>query len=213
MVVKICGLKTLEHARAAVEAGADLLGFVFAPSKRQVTAAQVRPIVEALRAHPGFAAVRTVGVFVNASAAQVNATLDAAGLDIAQLSGDEAPEAAVAISRPLLKALRLDGAAHEQRWLEDEGAAELLLVDASVVGSYGGAGVLADWSAAAALAKRRRLLLAGGLNPGNVVAALEAVQPFGVDVSSGVETDGVKDSTKIEAFVRAVRAAGRREHR
>jgi len=128
-------------------------------------------------------------------------------LDAIQLSGDEA--CALVSQLPgiaLLKAIRIDGAPSEAGWLEAHHAPEVrLLVDAHVPGSYGGAGVLADWGRAAELARRRSIMLAGGLTPENVDAAIRQVRPWGVDVSSGVETNGLKDVAKIRAFVAAAR--------
>lgn len=206
MIVKICGLRTLEHARAAALAGADLLGFVFAPSRRQVGVEQVAALVRALRADPATRAAQMVGLFVNCPAAEINATLAACDLDYAQLSGDERPADAQAVTRPLIKSVRLDGRPAEQDWITGAHGV-LLLADAHVPGSYGGTGALADWSRTAALARTHRLLLAGGLKPENVADAIAHVQPYGVDVSSGVETDGVKDPAKIHAFVAAARRA------
>lgn len=225
MLVKICGLRSAEHALAAAAAGADLLGFVFAPSRRRVAPEQARAMAEAVRAAPG-PRPRLVGLFVNADPGEVNAVAALAGLDLVQLSGDEPPEHAGAIALPVIKAIRMDGSANEERWLAlgddrrqatDEGrpgrafvsgaSALVFLVDAHVPGSYGGTGVVADWGRARELAARAPVLLAGGLTPANVAAAIEAVAPLGVDVSSGVETEGVKDPLKIGAFIGAARAA------
>jgi phosphoribosylanthranilate isomerase len=206
MLVKICGLRTVEHALAACTAGADLIGLVFARSRRRVTVEEGAAIAAAVRAGAG-PRPRIVGLFVNEPPAAVAAVAQAVGLDLAQLSGDEPPEDADALSLPLIKALRLDGSAREDAWVRRAGPRLTLLADAHVPGAYGGTGVLADWARAAELARRAPLLLAGGLTPENVAAAIAAVRPAGVDVSSGVETDGVKDSAKIEAFLEAARAA------
>jgi phosphoribosylanthranilate isomerase len=208
-VVKICGLRTLEHALAALEAGADLLGFIFAPSRRQVSPDEVVAIGAAVRGAPGGDRVGLVGVFVNEAPERMAATAAECGLDAIQLSGDEDQGVLRELppGRAIIKAVRMAGADAEQSWLGAEGAR--LLVDAHVPGAYGGAGVVADWARAAELACRRPIILAGGLTPGNVAAAIGQVRPWGVDVSSGVETDGVKDSARIRAFVAAVRAADR----
>jgi phosphoribosylanthranilate isomerase len=210
-IVKICGLRTIEHALAAVEAGADLLGFIFAPARRQVSPAEVAAIGAAVRAAPGGGRVGLVGVFVDEPAEQMLDIAGACGLDALQLSGNEAATitgelCAEGADRAIIKAIRLAGADTEQGWLA-AGAPVRLLVDAHVPGTYGGAGVVADWDHAAELARRRAIILAGGLTPNNVASAIGQVQPWGVDVSSGVETDGIKDSAKIRAFVAAVRAA------
>ena len=206
--VKICGLRTIEHALAATDAGADMLGLVFARSRRQVSPEQAALIAEAVRAAPHARRVSLVGLFVNEAPERMLEIARQCGLDAIQLSGDEASEAARQLpSIALLKAIRLDGAPSEAGWLEAGHAPGVrLLVDAHVPGSYGGAGVLADWSRAAELACRRPIVLAGGLTPENVDAAIRHVHPWGVDVSSGVETNGVKDAIKIRAFVAATRA-------
>ncbi len=217
MLVKICGLRTPEHALAATAAGADLIGLVFAPSKRRVTPEQAATIARAVRAAPG-PRPRLVGLFVNEDPATISAVAAHVGLELIQLSGDEPASYADRIALPLIKAFRMDGSANEAAWLArlDEGpttqlvfgpSSLVLLVDAHVPGSYGGTGVTADWARAAELATRAPILLAGGLHPGNVAAAIAAVRPLGVDVSSGVESDGVKDPRKIEAFLGAARAA------
>jgi phosphoribosylanthranilate isomerase len=202
--VKICGLRTIEHALAAVDAGADMLGLVFAASRRQVSPEQAALIVEAIRATPHAQRVTIVGLFVNEAPEHMLAIARMCGLDALQLSGDEHSEIARRLPGiALLKSIRLDGAPGEAGWLD---AADVrLLVDAHVPGSYGGAGVLADWGRAAELSRRRSIMLAGGLTPENVGAAIRQVHPWGVDVSSGVETNGVKDVAKIRAFVAAAR--------
>lgn len=209
-VVKICGLRTPEHALVSAAAGAELLGFIFAPSRRQVEAQQVAAIRAAL-AEAGYRP-ELVGVFVNSPATTMLEIADYCGLDILQLSGDEPPGILAALpGRRVIKAVRLAGQPDEQHWLRPGPHHDRvrLLVDAHVRGSYGGAGVTADWAGAAELAGRLPILLAGGLTPDNVGDALRQVAPWGVDVSSGVETDGVKDTSKIRAFVAAVRAAER----
>ncbi|MCX7791603.1 MAG: phosphoribosylanthranilate isomerase [Chloroflexaceae bacterium] len=220
MIVKICGLRHAEHASAAAAAGADWIGLVFAASKRRVSVAEASAIATALRERPAPPPL-LAGLFVNAPPATIAAVADAVGLDLIQLSGDEPVEYADALPLPVLKAIRLTGAPAERAWIvrarreQPERAAisarkpprVLLLVDAHVPGAYGGTGTPADWSRAAALAAETPLILAGGLHPANVARAIATVRPIGVDVSSGVETDGVKDPAKIEAFIAAVRSA------
>jgi phosphoribosylanthranilate isomerase len=209
--VKICGLRTIEHALAAVASGADLLGFIFAPSRRQVSPEDVVTIAAAVRAASLSSArqVDLVGVFVNETPRRILEIAEQCDLDAIQLSGDEHPSMRDQLpNRTLIKAIRLNRAAIELSWLH--GAPSLstrFLVDAQVPGAYGGAGVLADWDGAADLARQHQLLLAGGLTPENVGAAIRRVRPWGVDVSSGVETNGVKDATKIRAFIAAARVA------
>jgi phosphoribosylanthranilate isomerase len=207
MLIKICGLRTVEHALAAARAGADMLGLVFAASRRRVSLAEAAAIAAAVRAL-GPRRPLLVGLFVNEPPAAVAAVAAPVGLDLAQLSGDEPADDIGALPMPLIKAVRMDGSAREATWAARAGERLTLLVDAHVPGAYGGTGVAADWGKAAALAARAPVILAGGLTPENVGAAIAAVRPRGVDVSSGVETDGTKDIAKIEAFVRAARAAG-----
>lgn len=211
MLVKICGLRTAEHALAAAAAGADLLGFVFAPSRRQITPEHAATLATAVRAAQGPPPL-LVGLFVNAEPTTVNAVAAQVGLDYVQLSGDEPVGHADQIELPIIKAIRMDGSASERAWVQRAtarapGRAVILLVDAHVPGSYGGTGVVADWARVAELAALVPVLLAGGLTPANVAAAIARVGPYGVDVSSGVETGGVKDPLKIEAFIGAARAA------
>lgn len=206
--VKICGILTPEHARAAVGSGADYLGLVFAPSRRQVTLAAARNIVAAAReaAAARNSAIDIVGVFVNEAPATINAIAADVGLDWVQLSGHEAAEIRAAIKRPVIKAIRFDDHLSERAWLDPTITASLL-VDAHVTGSFGGAGVIGDWKRAAELARTRTVWLAGGLTPANAADAVKNVQPRVVDVSSGVETAGVKDEAKIAAFIHAAKHA------
>lgn len=226
--VKICGVMTAEAALAAATAGADLVGLVFAPSRRQITPAQAMPIVAALRQHPR--RIRIVGLFVNADPAMINTLATQCDLDYVQLSGDELPAQVASIQLPILKAVRLNArpaSLHDQAWLAHtlrqctspsllpntlptdlRPVVFRLLVDAHVAGQYGGTGTLADWEQAASLAQQVPIVLAGGLTPENVAAAIQRVRPWGVDVSSGVERDGVKDPQRIAAFVHAAHQAG-----
>ncbi len=208
-LVKICGLRTIEHALAAADAGADMLGLVFAAARRQVSPEQAALIAEAIRATPHDRRVTIIGLFVNEAPERMLSTARQCGLDAIQLSGDETREVAGQLPDiALIKTIRLDGAPSEAGWLDANQARDVrLLVDAHVPGSYGGAGVLADWGRAAALARERSIVLAGGLTPENVGGAIRQVHPWGVDVSSGVEINGVKDAAKIRAFVAAARAA------
>ena len=199
--IKICGIKTIPDALAAVNAGADLLGFNFYPkSPRYVDVGMCRNIMSVMRQ---IGKVTCVGVFVNASIAEILATMDTLGLNLAQLHGDETPEMLKALNGKALKAFRgipstIDGFERQE--------APAFLVDAAVKGVYGGSGVTADWDGAAELAKKYPLLLAGGLTPENVAAAVSRVQPWGVDVASGVESAlGEKDARKMKAFVKAVK--------
>jgi phosphoribosylanthranilate isomerase len=199
--IKICGIKTIPDALAAVNAGADLIGFNFYPkSPRYVDVGMCRNIMSVMRQ---IGKVKCVGVFVNASVAEILATMDTLGLNLAQLHGDETPEMLKALDGKAFKAFRgipstIDGFERQ--------SAPAFLVDAAVKGVYGGSGVTADWDGVATLAKKYPLLLAGGLTPENVADAVRRVQPWGVDVASGVESaPGKKDPGKMKAFVQAVR--------
>lgn len=201
MFVKICGITRREDAEAAVEQGASALGFVFWPeSPRYIEPARAREIVATL---PPF--VTPVGVFVNQPADDVNRAAGLARLAAVQLHGDEDRAFAAAIERPVIKAVSVGGdASPEAQWPERV----LLLIDASDPVRRGGTGTAADWSAAAALARRRRVLLAGGLRPDNVAEAIERVRPFGLDVSSGIErSPGIKDHARLKALFEAVRVS------
>ena len=199
--VKICGIKTVTDALAAMDAGADLIGFNFYPkSPRYIDVGTCRDIMSVMRR---YGHITYVGVFVNASVEEIRATIDTCGLSLAQLHGDETPEMLNTLDGKAFKAFR-GVPADVNGFARSESPA--LLVDAAVKGVYGGSGVTADWSAAAELAKKCPLLLAGGLTPENVAEAVRRVRPWGVDVASGVETrTGEKDAAKISAFVKAVK--------
>ena len=199
--IKICGIKTLDDALAAIDLGADLIGFNFYPkSPRYVEVGVCRGIMSKVR---NIGRVMCVGVFVNASVAEIHATMDTCGLNLAQLHGDEMVKMLNQLDGKAFKAFR-GIPANVNEFARDDAPAFLL--DASVKGVYGGSGVTADWDGAAGLAKKYPLLLAGGLTPENVAEAIGRVKPWGVDVASGVESaPGKKDPSKMEAFVQAVR--------
>jgi phosphoribosylanthranilate isomerase len=218
-IVKICGITNLDDARCAAHAGADLLGFIFYPaSSRYIAPSDAGRIADALRAEFGAQRPRLVGVFVDAPVQLVRGVIAEAHLDLAQLHGSESPPTVAALQPAAFKALRPrtlpEAQAELQRyaglWAADQanGAAPHLLVDAYDSQQKGGTGVRADTSIARWLATRCRLLLAGGLTPENVAEALAIIEPWGVDVSSGVErAKGFKDHGRVCAFVQAVRAA------
>jgi phosphoribosylanthranilate isomerase len=220
--IKICGLTNIADARAAVWAGADLLGFIFYPaSRRHVTPATVRAIVSAVRDdQPDVVAV---GVFVNEPVETICQVLDYCGLEVAQLHGDE-PPAMLGLDADHPSALR--GCAYKAlRPATIEGAVRLatvyalpetvrgrcmpaLLVDTHDATQRGGTGRAGDWTLAARLAAQYPLLLAGGLTPDNVAVAVRAVRPWGVDVATGVEcAPGKKDHAALRAFISAARSA------
>lgn len=197
MFVKICGITREEDAQAAVAAGASAIGFIFWPSSpRYVEPDVARKIVESLPP-----SVTAVGVFVNQPAEHVNEVAAFVGLGVVQLHGDEDPSFADAIARPVMKAVSRTDGSRNQEWP----ATVLLLVDAHDPEKRGGTGTRADWPAAAQLARDRAVVLAGGLRPDNVRAAVAAVRPFGIDVSSGVEVSpGIKDHERIAALFEAL---------
>jgi phosphoribosylanthranilate isomerase len=209
--VKICGISEKAHALGATSAGSDFIGLVFAPSKRQVTPAQAQEIVDTVKENSE--TTETVGVFVNMPAPAVNKVARLCNLDWVQLSGDETWAYCQQIEKPIIKAIRIR---------EGESIAEILdylasgdaalagqdhryLVDSRVEGEYGGTGVTADWQVAQELAREFPIIIAGGLTPQNVASAIKTVAPWGVDVSSGVETNGIKSIVKIKAFIGTVR--------
>ena len=201
-IIKICGIKTLKDALAAIEAGADYLGFNFYPkSVRFIEKSPCAEITSVLkREHPQ---IKLVGVFVNSSVEEIRDILQTCQLDIAQLHGDETPETFALLAPYAFRAFR---GIPESNAGYERNEAPAMLIDAAVKGVYGGSGVTADWTAAAELAKKYPLLLAGGLTPENVADAVRQVQPWGVDVASGVESaPGEKDAEKMLAFVKAVR--------
>lgn len=201
--IKICGITRPEDALRAAELGADAIGLIFfAGSARHVTAARALEVIARL---PPF--VTTVGLFVDAPRAAVDAVLSTVPLDLLQFHGDETPTYCESFDRPYIKAI---AAAPGVDLLQSAGfhaKARALLVDAYVPGVAGGTGVQADWSAIP-LNLPIPVVLAGGLHAGNVSEAIRTVQPWAVDVSSGVEQSrGIKDHNKMAAFVRGVRDA------
>jgi len=200
--IKICGITNEADARHAAACGADALGLVFyAKSPRAVSPEQARRIVAAL---PPF--VTTVGLFVNEEPNRIREIIDYCGLDVIQLHGDETPAQCLYPPRRVLKALRVKGEA-SLVGVENYQVSALLL-DAWHPGSYGGTGCLGDWELAAQVAAKRPVVLAGGLTPDNVAEAIRRVRPYGVDVSSGVESaPGQKDPEKVAAFIRNACAA------
>jgi phosphoribosylanthranilate isomerase len=202
--VKICGLTTIEDAQCAAEAGAGALGFVFADSPRRVEVEAARVMLEACDPRPV-----GVGVFVNASPAEIERTLRATGCTVAQLHGaEEAHYLARLWPHGVIKALRV-GSGISEHWLEPYREAQAILLDTFVHGRPGGTGKRFDHQLAGELVARGwRIIIAGGLTPENVAEVVRTVRPYGVDVSTGVESSpGRKDHGKMRAFMAAVRAA------
>jgi len=194
MFVKICGVTRREDADAAVALGANALGFVFWPgSPRFVDPYRAKAIVASL---PPF--VSAVGLFVNQPSAHVASVASLVRLNVVQLHGDETPAYAAAIGRPIVRALSLQAAA---RGLELWPAQVTILLDAHDTERRGGTGRTIDWEAAASIARKRPVMLAGGLTPENIADAVGRVRPYGVDVSSGVESaPGIKDAGRLRAL-------------
>ena len=201
--IKICGITNAQDAEAAVAAGADALGFVFYPkSPRCIEPAAAKRIIAQL---PPF--VLPVGVFVNQDPETIRNIYHECGLAFAQLHGEETPAFCESLGRPVLRALRLRDRGSLLALAEYKGRMGVrgFVVDAFSAEAYGGTGQTVDWSLAREVAKAAPILLAGGLTPGNVQEAIRQVQPYGVDVSSGVEErPGKKDHEKIRAFTRGV---------
>jgi phosphoribosylanthranilate isomerase len=203
--VKICGITNLGDALRAARAGADALGFIFAPeSPRRVGLARAAAICRRL---PPF--VARVGVFVNPSRAEVRRAVAACGLDAVQLHGEEAPAACRGVPAAVIKAFR-PRRPSDLRALRRYRVGAWLVDAFAAGGRRGGTGRVADWGLARRAARMGRpLILSGGLGPSNVAAAIRAVKPWGVDACSGVErAPGRKDAAKLAAFVRRARAAG-----
>lgn len=203
--IKICGITNQEDASIAVSAGADALGFVFyRKSPRYVEPAVAKQIIAAL---PPL--ITAVGVFVNEEPKVVRDLMESCGLAIAQLHGDETAAYCRELARPILKAIRLKDRGDLLALAEFRGRAGVrgFIVDSHTDKAYGGTGLKTDWALAAEAARAAAVLLAGGLTSDNVIQAVRTVRPYGVDVSSGVESaPGKKDRQKILAFVQAVRS-------
>lgn len=203
--IKICGITNEEDACAAVDAGADALGFVlYRRSPRYIEPAAASRIISTL---PPF--VIPVGVFVNEEIKIVRDLLDECGLSLAQLHGDETASYCSELNRPVVKAVRVRDRASFLALAEFQGRAGVrgFVLDSYSSEAYGGTGKTMDWALAAEAARTAKIILSGGLNPDNVGRAIEVVRPYGVDVSSGVEAaPGKKDHGKVRSFVQAVRS-------
>lgn len=197
--VKICGMQTREDAQSAVAAGADALGFIFAESKRRITPEQAREIIAEL---PPF--VTPVGVFLNESHARIQEIVNYCCLRAIQLHGEESPDECRGWPICVIKSFRM----HNQMDLSKLSAyreVDALLLDTYMPGRTGGTGQNFDWKLAEKLATSRPIILAGGLNTVNVATAIRQVQPYAVDVASGVEENGQKSPRQMSAFVRAAK--------
>jgi phosphoribosylanthranilate isomerase len=211
--IKICGIKDKENALAIAKAGADFIGLVFASSPRQVTPTQALEIVSALKKSKATAQV--VGVFVNTPAPTARKIADACHLDWVQLSGDESCEYCLELARPFIKVIHISRNYPPEQACADldnnenllAGQKHIYLLDTDTGDKYGGTGMTFNWELAKPIAKKFPVIIAGGLSPANVGRAIKIIKPWGVDVSSGVETKGVKNMSKVIKFIGAVREA------
>ena len=218
--VKMCGISKVETIPAIVDAKPDYMGLVFAPSKRQVTVDQAKILVEEL--HRGYAkkygsdtehdkngTIKTVGVFVNETVENLVTIANEANLDAVQLHGDEDEAFIQSLKEPtnveVWKAVQIRSAADVEKWIDS--SADMLLFDAYHKDERGGTGEVFDWSSLDAF--ERPFMLAGGIDSTNVARAIRTVRPYGIDISSGIETNGVKDDEKIKAFTKIVNSIGR----
>ena len=218
--VKMCGISKVETIPAVVEAKPDYMGLVFAPSKRQVTVDQAKILVEEL--HRGYAkkygsdtehdkndTIKTVGVFVNETVDNLVTIANEANLDAVQLHGDEDETFIQSLKErtnvEVWKAIQIRTAADTEKWIDS--SADMLLFDAYHKDERGGTGEVFDWSSLDAF--ERPFMLAGGIDSTNVARAIRTVRPYGIDISSGIETNGMKDDKKITAFTKIVKSIGR----
>ena len=216
--VKICGFRSAEPLLAAVDGGVDAVGLVFVPSARRcVTATEAHALLDEVRAS-GRTLPSVVGLFADQPVEDVRGIIVSVGLDAVQLCGSEGVEYAEQLGVPVYKVISIDAetpiAAQMPRIMVLQQrhalAGHRIVLDAQVPGEYGGTGQQFDWDLAADFAGAFEMSLAGGLSPENVREAVERVRPWGVNVSSGVETDGEQDPAKVRAFVEAVRAVDAR---
>ena len=207
--VKMCGISKVETIPAIIDAKPDYMGLVFAPSKRQVTVEQAKTLVEEL--HKQYAVrynsetIKTVGVFVNETVENLLKIAEEVKLDVIQLHGDE-DESFIQILKEqsnveVWKAVQVRSAADAEKWIDS--SADMLLFDAYHKDERGGTGEVFDWSSLDEF--ERPFMLAGGIDSTNVARAIRTVRPYGLDISSGIETEGVKDNEKMKAFTNIVR--------
>ena len=211
--VKMCGISKVETIPAIVDAKPDYMGLVFAPSKRQVTVEQAKILIEELHKqcinHYDTKVVKTVGVFVNETLDNLVRIADTANLDAVQLHGDEDETFIQSLKErtnvEVWKAVQIRSAADVEKWIDS--SADMLLFDAYHKDERGGTGEVFDWSSLDTF--ERPFMLAGGIDSTNVARAIRTVRPYGIDISSGIETNGVKDDEKITAFTKIVKSIGR----
>lgn len=204
MLVKICGIKTIEAAQVAVQSGANFIGFVFAPSKRKMKPEDAQKIAQSIPP-----SIKKVGVFVNETVDHMHHIGQLVGLDTIQLHGDEPAKVSEQLSRLSYKVIRAVPANQLDFFQKNKHyPCDYFLLDSPPKKHRGGSGEPFDWAIISNIPiDRSKIILAGGLSPENVREAIEFVKPAGVDVSSGVETNGVKDQRKIKAFIENVHKA------
>ncbi len=201
VLIKICGITNTEDAMAAADLGADAIGFVFAPSPRQISPDKAQEIITALTSR-----VQTVGVFVDEDPERVASTASICRLDLLQFHGKESADYCGRFGQRVIKAVRVESQSDLEGCSEYQGVVYAFLLDTYVPGQQGGTGLTFDWNLAVEAKRFGRIILAGGLNPDNVAAAVTAVRPYAVDASSGLELKpGVKDHEKMALFIQAVR--------
>ena len=209
--IKIDGIKQEAHAIAIAKAGVNFMGMVFAPSPRQITPQYAKKIIELLRMREN--STEVVGVFVNATAASVNRIAETCNLDWVQIHGDEPWEYCRQLKRPIIKVIRVSRNFKPETIIANLNRGEktlanqkhIFLIDSNVPEKYGGTGQPFNWELARPIAERFPVIIAGGLTPDNVREAINIIKPWGVDVSSGVETDGAKDPDKMLKFINTVK--------
>lgn len=198
--VKICGLSRIEDALTAAKEGADALGFVFAESKRRVTPEVVKSIIDRLPPY-----ITTVGVFVDENIATIREIAKYCRLDLIQLHGHESPEYCRELNLKVVKGFRVKDTESLNELLPYRGLVQGFLLDTYIPGVAGGTGETFDWQLAIKAKEFGPVILAGGLHTENIDRAIADVHPYAVDVSSGVETGGMKDAAKIKSFIEQVR--------
>ena len=201
--IKFCGCTDLHDVMLAIETGADAIGMIFAPSPRRITESAARHIAENL---PPF--ITPVGVFVNPTHDQIGRARDIFPDLVVQLHGDESPSFVSSLDGKIIKTIHVPPDASDTDAIEllaNQHPRAILMFDTAIDGQRGGTGVSFPWRAIAPIARERQVIVSGGLRSENVPACVRTVRPFGVDVRSGIETDGRKDAMKMRAFVQAVK--------
>lgn len=213
---KICGLRDVYHAIVAADSGADFLGFNLVEGvRRQLQLDEAEKLIKDYRSREKDGEPAIVGLFANQPAEFVNSAIKRCGLDYVQLCGDEPLGFWATVDAPVIRQVKVQESLPRSEAVSDAlrkvemavSRGHIALLDKHESGSLGGTGKTFDWTIAWEIARLYPVLLAGGLNPENVTSAIESVTPWGVDVSSGVEVDGVKDADRINSFARMVRAS------